>query len=83
MEVQEKKGEITDSEKEEKGGEEDLPMIPALLKLYMDIFEEPKGLPPKRAIDHRILTMEGQKPIHVRPYKYGYVQKEEIEKPVT
>ncbi|KAA0043267.1 Transposon Ty3-I Gag-Pol polyprotein [Cucumis melo var. makuwa] len=43
----------------------------------------PRGLPPKRAIDHRILTLPEQRPINVRPYKYGYEQKEEIEKLVA
>lgn len=40
-------------------------------------------MPPKRAIDHRILTLPEQRPINVRPYKYGYEQKEEIEKLVA
>ena len=38
-----------------KGDEEDLPMIKSLLRQYGDIFKAPKGLPPKRAIDHGIL----------------------------
>lgn len=63
--------------------EEDLPMIKSLLKQYSDIFEVPKGLPPKRTIDHHILTLLEQKPINARPYKYGHAQKEEIEKLVT
>lgn len=55
-------------------------MIQALLKQYEDIFAPPRKLPPKRAIYHRILTMEGQKPIYVGPYKYGYLQNEGIKK---
>ena len=58
-------------------------MIQFLLNQYVDIFEDPRGLPPKRTIDHRILTLSGQKSINVRPYKYSHVQKEEIEKLVT
>ena len=48
-----------DYEKEirEKGDEEELPMIQSLLKYYVEIFETPKSLPPKRAIDHRIVTL--------------------------
>lgn len=66
-----------------KGDEEEISMIRSLLKYYAEIFETPKKLPPKRAIDHRILTLPDHKPINVRPYKYGHVQKEEIEKLVV
>ncbi|TYK07870.1 retrotransposon protein, putative, unclassified [Cucumis melo var. makuwa] len=58
-------------------------MVKFLLAQYADIFETPKGLPPKREIDHRILTLLEQRPIYVRPYKYGHVQKEETEKLVA
>ncbi|KAL0540053.1 hypothetical protein IC582_024281 [Cucumis melo] len=58
-------------------------MIQFLLNQYSDVFDIPTTLPPKRAVDHRIFTMPGQKPINVRPYKYGHQQKEEIEKLVT
>lgn len=51
---------------EQKGDEKELPMVQSLLKQYMDIFESPEGLPPKRPIDHRILTMLDQRPINVR-----------------
>ncbi|KAL0537131.1 hypothetical protein IC582_026101 [Cucumis melo] len=54
-------------------------MIKSLLKQYEDLFSTPSELPPKRGIDHCILTAPGQKPINVRPYKYGYLQKGEIE----
>ncbi|TYK22651.1 reverse transcriptase [Cucumis melo var. makuwa] len=72
-----------ENEKEEEGEKSKLPMVRNLLARYRSIFETPKGLPPKRAVDHRIVTLEGQKPINVRPYKYGYIQKEEIEKLVS
>ena len=71
---------IEDNEREEEGEESKLPMIINLLKRYMSLFEMPNGLPSRRIVDHRILTLDGQKPINVRPYKYGYIQKEEIEK---
>ena len=35
-----------------KGDEEDTPMLRFLLQQYVDIFEDPKGLPPKREVDH-------------------------------
>ena len=72
-----------EAEQEVKGDEEETPMIKNLLQQYADIFEDPKKLPPKREIDHRILVLPNQRPINVRPYKYGYVQKEEIEKLVV
>jgi len=35
-----------------------------------------------REIDHHINLKEGTEPINVRPYKYAYFQKAEIEKQV-
>ncbi|TYK16028.1 uncharacterized protein E5676_scaffold32G00230 [Cucumis melo var. makuwa] len=67
----------------QQGDEEGLPMIQFLLNQYSDVFDILTTLPPKRAVDHRIFTMPGRKPINVRPCKYGHQQKEEIEKLVT
>ena len=53
------------------------------LKILKGFFEDPKRLPPKREIDHCILILPNQRPINFRPYKYGHVQKEEIEKLVV
>ncbi|KAA0040484.1 Retrovirus-related Pol polyprotein from transposon 297 family [Cucumis melo var. makuwa] len=72
-----------EKDQEMRGDEADIPMIRFLLQQYADIFETPKGLPPKREIDHRILTLPEQRPINVRPYRYGHVQREEIEKLVA
>lgn len=47
-------------------------MIQTLLGRNRDVFEIPKKLPPKREIDHKIVTMEGQPLVNVRPYKYGH-----------
>lgn len=44
------------------------------------VFEEPKGLPPTRTHDHKIVLKEGIPPVSVRPYRYPFVQKTEIEK---
>lgn len=52
-----------DNEVEEKEDEEDLPMIKTLSRQYDKFFSTPKGLPPKRVIDHHILKIEGQKSI--------------------
>lgn len=43
-------------------------------------FQEPKELPPYRAMDHHIHLLPGARPISISPYKYPHFQKEEIEK---
>ena len=43
------------------------------------VFETPKGLPPIRDHDHAINLILGSVPPNVRPYRYPYVQKSEIE----
>ncbi|KAA0032689.1 peroxidase 64 [Cucumis melo var. makuwa] len=72
-----------ESEKEVEGEESKLPMIRSLLERYRGMFEAPKGLHPKRVVDHQIVIVDRQKPINVQPYKYGYIHKEEIEKLVS
>jgi hypothetical protein len=54
--------------------------IASILQAYDDIFQEPKGLPPHRAHDHSIPLQGGAQPVSVRPYRYPYYQKDEIEK---
>jgi hypothetical protein len=51
-----------------------------LLTEFGGIFEEPTGLPPRRTHDHTILLKDNTKPICVRPYRYLYYKKTEIEK---
>jgi hypothetical protein len=46
----------------------------------VEVFQEPKGIPPSRSYYHFIVLKEGTSPISVRPYKYPYYQKSEIEK---
>ena len=53
-----------------------------VLAKYPKIFDEPTQLPPKREIDHTISLKEGIEPVNVRPYRYAYFQKAEIEKQV-
>ncbi|XP_042950388.1 uncharacterized protein LOC122282508 [Carya illinoinensis] len=60
--------------------------IPSVLKIVKDfegLFSEPHGLPPPRSHDHKIVLQENSKPMCVRPYRYPYYQKAEIEKLVT
>ena len=58
------------------------PVMHKLLEHYVDVFVEPTQLPPAREVDHCIPLKEGTEPINVRPYRYVYFQKEEIEKQV-
>ncbi|WVY95664.1 hypothetical protein V8G54_027815 [Vigna mungo] len=53
-----------------------------LLQHFKDVFEEPKGLPPRRVKEQKIHLKPGQEPINVRPYRYAYHQKNEIERQV-
>ncbi|XP_042051368.1 uncharacterized protein LOC121796622 [Salvia splendens] len=55
------------------------PELLHLLSYFADIFEELKGLPPRRSHDHRIVLKAGSEPINIRPYKYAAQQKDAIE----
>lgn len=57
-----------------------VPQIDSLLPKYEDVFGGPKELPPLRSHDHRIPMIEVSSPMSVRPYRYPYYQKNEIEK---
>jgi hypothetical protein len=50
-----------------------------LLQQFVQVFEEPKGLPPPRSQDHQILLKSIQS-ISIRPYRYPYFHKSKIEK---
>jgi len=60
--------------------QEEVVSLENLLANYDDIFKEPTELPPHKAHDHSITLQEGVQPVSVRPYRYPYYQKEEIEK---
>ncbi|KAA0035476.1 peroxidase 64 [Cucumis melo var. makuwa] len=51
-----------------------------ILEQYDDVFTWPEKLPPGREIEHQIHLKEGTDPINVRPYRYGFHQKAEMEK---
>ena len=59
-----------------------IPDICDLLGKYLQLFAEPHGLPPIRETDHHIPLLEGSNPINVRPYRYPYFQKHEIERQI-
>ena len=46
---------------------------------HSKVFETPKVLPPIRDHDHAIHLIPGSVPPNMRPYKYPYAQKSEIE----
>ncbi|KAL4035943.1 hypothetical protein IC575_004655 [Cucumis melo] len=54
--------------------------ISSVINQFQDVFEWPEKLPPRREIEHHIHMKEGTNPINVRPYRYGFYQKEEMEK---
>ncbi|KAK8938405.1 hypothetical protein KSP39_PZI010909 [Platanthera zijinensis] len=56
--------------------------IQFLLAQYEDVFQEPHTLPPSRFRDHQIQLKAGTDPTNIRPYRYPYVQKAEIERSV-
>lgn len=59
------------------------PSLVKLLDSYATIFEEPKGLPPRReGFDHQIPLKEGSNHINLRPYRYPVLQKNVIEEMV-
>ncbi|KAL4380090.1 hypothetical protein GQ457_02G032600 [Hibiscus cannabinus] len=62
----------------------DVPTVlqPLLLE-FAEVFGEPKGMPPRRAHDHAIFLKQGTTPINLRPYRFPYHQKGEIEKQVA
>ncbi|XP_042067396.1 uncharacterized protein LOC121810711 [Salvia splendens] len=58
------------------------PMILAVLRSHEAVFHAPTGMPPARPFDHRIHLLPNVKPVNVRPYRYPYFQKTEIERQV-
>ena len=59
------------------------PMLDHLLQQHHDLFNEPLGLPPARAYDHRIHLLPGTAPMAMRPYRYPQLQKDELERQCT
>lgn len=56
--------------------------IRTLLSKYPRLFQPLHHLPPSRSTDHIIHLEPHSKPVNVRPYRYPYFQKIEIEKQV-
>lgn len=56
------------------------PSLKGVLTECSEVFQVPTELPPKRLFEHRIHLSSGSKPVNVRPYRYPYFQKNEIER---
>eukprot|EP00253_Pinus_taeda_P023739 PITA_23739 len=51
-----------------------------ILNNHLPVFDKPQGLPPSRGEhDHSITLVPGAQPPNVRPYRYSFTQKNEIE----
>lgn len=55
-------------------------ILQSCFEQFQEVFEKPTGLPPKRSCDHQIILKNDTQPISIRPYKYPFYQKIEIEK---
>ena len=55
------------------------PELATLLERFQHLFTSPTTLPPPRKVDHSIHLEPGAKPVNVKPYRYPYFQKQEIE----
>lgn len=55
------------------------PAVHHLLHQFSALFQDPNTLPPARDTDHNIHLLPQATPVNVRPYKYPYYQKREIE----
>ncbi|KAL0550257.1 hypothetical protein IC582_014763 [Cucumis melo] len=51
-----------------------------VLEKFNDVFEWPESLPPRRSIEHQIHLKTGTNPENIRPYRYAFHQKAEMEK---
>lgn len=74
--------ELTSLFESQEQSEKSLPVqeIQAVTARYKEVFEMPKSLPPPRNREHAIILQNGYVPVNLRPYKYSYIQKNEIEK---
>ena len=59
------------------------PNLQKVLDKYSKVFDTPKGLSPTRDHDHAIKLIPGSVPPNIRPYRYPYALKIEIERMVT
>lgn len=56
------------------------PLVVDVLQQFANVFIEPQGLPLRRSHDYYIALQQGAQLVSIRPYRYPFYQKEEIEK---
>ncbi|XP_050914793.1 uncharacterized protein LOC127129699 [Lathyrus oleraceus] len=56
--------------------------LEGLFDRFVIVFKEIQGLPPPRNTSHSIELLHGAGPVSVRPYRYPYLHKDEIEKQI-
>jgi len=54
-------------------------VIASLLTKYSSLFQPPTTLPPSWSTDHSITLLPNTAPVNVKPYRYPYFHKQEIE----
>jgi hypothetical protein len=54
-----------------------------LIHKFSDLFQEPTGASPTRALTHSIPLVPGVQPFRMKPYRYTPAQKDEIEKQIA
>ncbi|KAH0760050.1 hypothetical protein KY290_023543 [Solanum tuberosum] len=57
--------------------------VQEVINQYVEVFAEPKSLLPMRSLGHAIPLKPGAMPVSLRPYRYNYNQKDELEKQVN
>lgn len=56
------------------------PSIQKIIDENFELFQEPTELPPVREVDHKIPLKDESKVVNLRPYRFSYFQRLEIEK---
>jgi hypothetical protein len=50
-------------------------IIGMVLDTFVDVFSEPRGLPPYKKYDHTIPLLHGASPVNLRSYRYSPMHK--------
>ncbi|XP_044448015.1 uncharacterized protein [Triticum aestivum] len=58
------------------------PPVEEVIQQFPEVFQEPKGLSPKRSHDHKIPLKEKEKPPNSRPYRVPHMQRNELERQI-